>query len=131
MNANSLDRFIGRASAIGLLAMAGCAMFEAPAGYGLQWIRVDAARPLTAWMRLADVHSICAQPSSWNGVACAHRVENVPECVVYSTFTEEEARRAWWHDGLTVYDHEKKHCDGWDHIGNSVWSMTAAHGVVQ
>ena len=38
-----------------------------------------------------------------------------PNCTIYSQFTEEQAQRIIWGDGMTLADHEIKHCDGWIH----------------
>jgi len=119
-----------------LAAVSGCAMFE-PSGRGLAWSRVRDPLPMI-WVKVdsrADLLALCQQPSAWDGVACTnlpwHRLGRPGVAVVYSTLSETAARATWWHDGMTVWAHEKRHADGFDHAEMSVWSMTGAQGVVR
>jgi hypothetical protein len=60
--------------------------------------------------------ALCAMPSSWEGQACAIRIRESGLCVVFSTMTEEEAKRVpIWHEGWSLHAHEMAHCSGWGH----------------
>jgi hypothetical protein len=73
----------------------------------LEWNVVESRRHMTA---------LCAMPSSWEGQACAIRIRESGLCVVFSTMTEEEAKRVpIWHEGWSLHAHEMAHCSGWGH----------------
>jgi len=127
MNAPALDRFIAGASVVSLIALAGCAFFEQPV-YD-DWRKVREPVALTSWTKVKNIHAACRQPTSWNGVACAKVGKT--RCDVFAVMNEQQARDTWWHDGMKVYDHEAKHCAGWDHQSSTVRSLTAAQGVVR
>jgi len=121
----------------GLAALSGCAVFEPdPARNALGWHHNPAyPQPMATvvWetVPLAQLAPRCANPPHWGGQACAIRFRQTGTCVVLSVHTEDAARRAIAADGMTVWAHEKRHCDGEDHTATTVWSMTAAQGVVR
>lgn len=125
----NLDRTIATLSIIGLVVLAGCAFFEQPITD--DWYKAREAVPLTSWTKVKNVRAACLQSSAWQGVACA-RVNLVNQtCDVFAVMTEQQARDTWWHDGMKVYDHEEKHCRGFDHKASTVRSLTAAQGIVK
>jgi hypothetical protein len=100
-----------------MVCMAGCAVQPADLGWThdapdfrfqrLEWNVVESRRHMTA---------LCAMPSSWAGQACAIRIRESGLCVVFSTMTEEEAKRTpIWNEGWSLHAHEMAHCNGWGH----------------
>lgn len=142
MNANSLDRFIARASCAGLLIMlASCAsVFTAPAGFGLQWHRSRAPLPMV-WYQVKDLAPYCTDHAKdpretvrEYGDACGHWPESYAgqpgQFTVFSIWSEEKAKRVRGHDGEYIWLHEKRHSDGEDHQRGKLWGMTLSHGCV-
>lgn len=111
------------------MALASCAFFEVPVVD--DWHKAREPIPMTSWTRVNNIRTVCRQSSAWNGVACSQINITENTCRVYAVMSEDEARRTWWHDGMLVWDHENKHCDGYDHAATTVRSLTAAQGVVR
>lgn len=48
-------------------------------------------------------------------VACATQIRENSTCYVFSYLTPEQAKVSWDLDGLSIYEHELRHCEGWRH----------------
>jgi hypothetical protein len=102
-----------------MVAMTGCAV-TTPADLGwtqdapdfrmtkLEWNVVDGQQ---------NLRHLCGLDNAWKGQACAIRIREGGLCVVFSTFTEEEAKRVRiWTEGWSLWAHEVTgHCAGWGH----------------
>jgi hypothetical protein len=83
----------------------------------IEWNHVDGRRNLDA---------LCGLGPLWRGNACAVRIIEGGQCIVFSTLREDEAKRVRvWADGWSLWDHELAHCGvvngkniggGWTHI---------------
>ena len=48
-------------------------------------------------------------------MGCAIRIRESGLCVVFSTYSEVQAMWVKTKDGMTLHQHESKHCNGWGH----------------
>jgi len=65
------------------------------------------------WTKTDKEYVLRRCPDNPNAVACAVYLGVM--CDIYSIYSEEEAKRQIDGDGMTIFDHEYKHCDGWIH----------------
>ncbi len=90
------------------LALGGCAAFQGSGDpYGYTWTRV--ADPLPAQVYAVDdatYFHMCGQ-SIDGDQACAQR--DPAGCSIY-------VRKGWFYADKAIVRHERKHCDGYDHI---------------
>lgn len=118
-----------------LVLLASCAMFAATRA-ALTWYHNEHfPEPMKTivWERVpfALLQHKCAKPDWWEGEACSLRIKSTSTCIILSWMTEDAAHANHALDGMTVWDHEKKHCDGFDHVEQTLWSLTKRQGVVQ
>lgn len=57
---------------------------------------------------------VCSDNKQNTG-ACAFNIESTRKCWIYSFLTEDDADRAISADGITLREHELKHCAGYRH----------------
>jgi len=91
------------------ITLSSCAIFEGTPDFGLEWYRIGEPLPYT-WQKMHKeyVDIICG-----GRPACVSRRGTY--AVVYSIWSEEQAKRVRLHDGQNLWKHEMMHVDGWDH----------------
>jgi hypothetical protein len=97
-----------------MVAMTGCATQPADLG----WTRTDFQLQTVEWNVVAPhlLKPLCGMDNAWKGKACAIRIRERGQCVVFSTMGEEEAKRVRiWNEGWSLHAHEIAHCEGYDH----------------
>lgn len=107
------------------LVLASCAATKSPAELGwrqdmpqfqLKRVEWNVITGPNARERLKGLCGLWYYP-----LACAVRIVEGGQCIVFSTRTEEEAKRiALWNEGWSLWDHELAHCGhgvggGWTH----------------
>jgi hypothetical protein len=98
-----------------MVAMTGCAV-TTPSELG--WTRTDYRMQSLEWNVVAPhlLKPLCGMDNAWKGKACAIRIRERGQCVVFSTMGEEEAKRVRiWNEGWSLHAHEIAHCEGYDH----------------
>jgi hypothetical protein len=95
---------------IALVLLPGCATdyqwyLEKPPSTRYEWIVV----------KYQNLLSLCKAPDTMRNLgACAHQYDD-GLCVIWSHMTEDEAKRAMSGDGIDLWTHELRHCEGWRH----------------
>jgi hypothetical protein len=102
-----------------LVSMTGCAV-TTPADLGWTQDAPDFRMTKLEWNLVngqQNLRHLCGLGNAWTGKACAIRIRESGVCVVFSTFTEEEAKRVRiWTEGWSLWAHEVTgHCAGWGH----------------
>ena len=94
----------------------------------------DAYRYEWRQVRWEDIERVCQGQQSLEQGECVtfpwHFYGAADKAMVYSAFTEEQAKRINGHDGLTLWEHAMRHVNGQDHRSLSVPSLTRRQGVV-
>ena len=100
---------------LALVLFSGCAIF--PPDY--VWERVYPASARYEWhvKSRAEVEGMCPRlkGSRSPGIGCASQIMESSTCYVFSNVSEDVADRWTSGDGLSLREHELKHCDGWRH----------------
>jgi hypothetical protein len=97
-----------------ILLVSGCATQPADLG----WTRTDFQLQTVEWNVVAPhlLRPLCGMDNAWNGKACAIRIRERGQCVVFSTLTEQQAKDYYIvHEGWSLWAHESAHCQGWGH----------------
>lgn len=120
------------ATIIAAALLSGCAMFSPPPGtqLGDTWVKKHEALPFV-WevVPASEVAARCSFKYEHPKNACAIRIKNGPDgpyCLILSSMTAKEAWVTYLYtntgairtlDGRpeTLWAHETKHCDGFDH----------------
>ena len=92
------------------ILLAGCA----PA---YQWFGPGTASQSVEWVVVprGAIPHVCVQYAKPNIAACAVQIYSTSTCYVFSYMTEEEAKRMRDLDGVSIWEHEMRHCEGWRH----------------
>lgn len=99
-----------------LLLLSGCAVL--PPDY--EWHRTSML-PATSYewnvVRRDDLYKVCGiNPPAMPALgACAFNLQQPRKCHIFSHYTEASARVVFSGDGESLWDHEMRHCAGWDH----------------
>lgn len=114
------------------LLLSGCAVLSSPPGSQdpTTWVRVADPMPMV-WQQIpgAEVAARCGFKFESVRMGCAFRLKDGPQgayCLVLAPISEREAMTTWLHtptgavrslDGQaeTLWSHEKKHCEGFNH----------------
>lgn len=80
-----------------------------------QWEKKHNSVPMESrfWNKASKEYVLNRCLHAPNAVACAVHLGVM--CDIYSIYDEEEAKRQVDKDGMSIFDHEHKHCDGWIH----------------
>lgn len=84
-----------------------------------KWVHSGIPSDKVVW-QVVDFELV-KQQCGWQGdgftkiVACATQIRETSTCYVFSYLTPEQAKVSWDLDGLSIYEHEMKHCQGWRH----------------
>ena len=96
-----------------LLLLAGCV------SPNYNWQRVGLPSNKVVW-EVVDFETV-KKKCGWKPrgfetiVACATQIGETDTCYVFSYLTPDQAKVSWDVDGLSIYEHEMKHCQGWRH----------------
>jgi len=108
-----------------LLAIALMALYIALGGCAseYEWVRAGSPSKAYEWKQVTrdEMFLICATTPAKSPTlgACAYVTPEM--CRVHSDRTEWQAKREMSGDGLTLWEHEIKHCEGWWHKPYSRW----------
>jgi hypothetical protein len=85
-----------------------------------QWTQIRPPSESYEWKVIAskdELHKVCAIELERvpRLAACAFQIRESGKCVVFSLYSEEEARRQYAGDQLSLWEHEMKHCQGFRH----------------
>lgn len=113
--------------------LSGCAMFSPPPGtqLGDTWVKRHEALPYV-WevVPASEVAARCSFKYEHPKQACAIRIKNGPDgpyCLILAAIPAREAMNTYLHTPTgairsldkkpeTLWAHEVKHCNGWDHL---------------
>ena len=95
---------------VGVLHLQGCAT-------DYTWTRQHEAAESVLWRKVSrdEMYRLCnsTRDQAPNRGGCAHWYPKI--CEVWSMYSEDEAKRTMSGDGLDLYTHEVRHCEGFGH----------------
>jgi hypothetical protein len=101
-----------------MLSMTGCAAVH-PLDLGWVHSAPDFRLQSVEWNVVSPsmLRPLCGMDNAWKGQACAIRIRERGQCVIFSTMGAEEAKRYYIvHEGWSLWAHEVTgHCAGWGH----------------
>lgn len=94
------------------ILLTGCASLFGPIyEWKLQYPKME----YRSWTKVSLKEVVKACPGSLDALACTTMRPFANICDTLSIYSEDEAKHKFDYGGMSIYDHEQKHCDGWVH----------------